>query len=155
MRQVPRLTAPGAAHTLTAVFRVLAAVLALAMLSTSWAAALRHVHAYVGHDHADHHHGPAWHGHPAVAHAPAPDSHASHEAARLENCDAAEHAVAVIFTYVAPYLEHLPSSVAPATMLVAPPEQPWRHVAPSDVRAHSPPRLTDAPLRAPPVVHLA
>ena len=31
----------------------------------------------------------------------------------------------------------------------------WRHVTPSDVRAHSPPRLTDAPLRAPPLVHLA
>ena len=31
----------------------------------------------------------------------------------------------------------------------------WRSVTPSDVRAHSPPRLTDAPLRAPPLVHPA
>jgi hypothetical protein len=125
------------------------------MLSTSGAAALQHVHAYVDHDHADHHHGPASHGHSAVAHAHTSDSHPSEDAARLEGCDPGEHAVSVVVTYVAPHSDHVPTPVTLKTILVAPSEQAWRHVTPSDVRAHSPPRLTDAPLRAPPVVDLA
>ncbi len=63
--------------------------------------------------------------------------------------------MSVVFTYVAPHPDHVPAPVTLETIIVAPPEQAWRHVTPSDVRAHSPPRLTDAPLRAPPVVHLA
>lgn len=130
------------------------------MLSTAGSTVLRHVHAYADHDHADHHHGPAAHGHSAVAHAhapdrDAPDAHGPDDAARLEGCDPGEHAVSVVFTYVAPHPDHAPVPVTLETILVAPPAQAWRHVTPSDVRAHSPPRLTDAPLRAPPVVHLA
>jgi hypothetical protein len=135
------------------------------MLSTSGSAALQHVHAYADHDHADHHHGPASHGHAAMAHTHASDSHAPDSSAadvhtpdhvtRLEGCDPGTHAVPVVFTYVAPHPEHVPTPVTLETTLEAPPEQTWRHVTPSDVRAHSPPRLTDAPLRAPPVVHLA
>lgn len=154
------LTGTGVPHRLPEVHRVIAALVAVAMLSTSGSAALQHVHAYVEHDHADHHHGPASHGHSAVAHAQAPDSHApdSHapdDNARLEGCDPGEHAVSVVFTYVAPQPDHVPAPVTLETILVAPSEQAWRQVTPSDVRAHSPPRLTDAPLRAPPVVHLA
>lgn len=154
------MTKTGVRHRLPAVQRVLAAVVAVALLSTSGSAALQHVHAYVEHDHADHHHGPASHGHAAVAHAHAPDSHApdSHapdDAARLEGCDPGEHAVSVVFTYVAPQPDQVPAPVTLVTILVAPPEQAWHHVTPSDVRTHSPPRLTDAPLRAPPVVYLA
>ena len=154
------MTGTGVPRRLPAVQRVLAAVVAVAMLSTSGSAAWQHVHAYVDHDHADHHHGPASHGHSAVAHAHAadshaPDSHAPDDNARLEGCDPGEHAVSVVFTYVAPHPGHVPAPVTLETILGAPPEQAWRHVTPSDVRAHSPPRLTDAPLRAPPVVHLA
>jgi hypothetical protein len=134
------------------VHRVFSALVAVAMLSTSGSAALRHVHAYVDHDHADHHHGPASHGHSAVAHSHAPDSHAPHDAARLERCDPGEHAVSMVYTYVAPHPDHVPAPVRLETIIVAPPEQAWRQVTPSDVRAHSPPRLTDAPLRAPPLV---
>lgn len=135
--------------------RVLAAVVAVAVLSASGAATWQHVHAYVDHDHADHHHGPASHGHSSGARVHAPDSPAPSDEVRLEACDPGEHAVSVVFTHVAPHLEHAPAPVALETIQVAPPEQPWRHATPSDVRAHSPPRLTDAPLRAPPVVYPA
>ena len=144
------LTGSCVPHRLPAVQRVLAAVVALAMLSTSGSAASQHVHAYVDHDHADHHHGPASHGHSAVAHSHTPD-----DAARLEGCNPGEHAVSAVVTYVAPHPDHVPAPVTLETIRVAPPEQACRDVTPSDVRAHSPPLLTDARLRAPPVVHLA
>lgn len=145
--------------------RVFAIVVAAAMLSTSGSAAVQHVHAYVDHDHADHHHGPAAHVHAAGAHAHAPASHVDHsdadrahapeDAARLEGCDPAEHAVSVLFTFVTPQPGHAPVPVTVSSIVLPSGEPVSRHVTPSDVRAHSPPRLTDAPLRAPPVVHLA
>lgn len=125
------------------------------MLSTSASMALQHVHEYVDHDHADHHHGPASHGHSSVARAQAPESHAPDDAARLEGCDPGEHVVSVAFIYVAAQPDHVPVPVMLDAIVVTPPKETWRHVALSDVRAHGPPRLTDAPLRAPPVVHLA
>jgi hypothetical protein len=135
------------------VFRRLATVVSVAMLSTSGSAA-QHIHAYVDHDHGDHHHGPASHRH-LVAHASVTDSRAPDAAPRLERCDPGEHAVAVVFTCVAPRPDHVPVPSLLDANLVTAPAPAWRTVAPSDVRAHSPPRLTDAPLRAPPVVHLA
>jgi hypothetical protein len=132
------------------VHRVLAAVVAVAMLLTSGSAVWQHVHAYIDHDHADHHHGPASHGHSMAAHPHAPD-----DAVRLEGCDPGKHAVSAVFTCVAPQPGHVPAPVTLDSIVATPPEQAWRHGTPSDVRAHSPPRLTDAPLRAPPVVHLA
>ena len=135
--------------------RLLAVVVAVAMLSTSGSAALQHVHKYVDHDHPDHQHGPSSHGHSAATHSHGHDAHVPDEAAQLEGCDPAKHAVAVVFTYVAPQPDHVPAPVTLETIIVTPPEQAWRHVSPSDVRTHSPPRLTDAPLRAPPAVHLA
>jgi hypothetical protein len=137
------------------VHRVLAALVAVAMLSTSWSAPTQHVHAYVDHDHADHHHGPASHGHSTAAHPHAPDFHAPHDAAQLERCDPGQHAVSLAYTCVAPHPDHVPAPVRLETTIVVPPERAWRHVTPFDVRAHSPPRLTDAPLRAPPLVYLA
>ena len=130
-------------------------VVAVAMLTTSGSAALQHVHAYVDHDHVDHQHGPASHGHAAAGHAHDPNSQAPDDAARLEGCNPGEHAVAVVFTYVAPHPDNVPVPVTLETIVVAPPGRVSRPITPSDVRAHSPPRLTDAPLRAPPVVHLA
>jgi len=125
------------------------------MALTSGSAALQHVHAYTDHAHAEHHHGPESHAHTAVTHHHDSDSHAPDDAARLEGCDRGKHAVSVTVTYVAPRPDHVPGPVTLDTTLATPPERAWCHVAPSDVRAHSPPRLTDAPLRAPPVVHLA
>lgn len=141
------------------VFRVLAATVAAALLSTSGSALLQHVHAYADHDHAEHRHGPASHAHPTPP-LRAPDRHESgtHQsdgAARLERCDPGEHTVAVVFTSVAPQPGHVPVPVPLDPVIVTPPELAWRHAAPSEVRAHSPPRLTDGPLRAPPLVHLA
>lgn len=154
------LTPTGVPHRLHPVHRVFRLLVAAAMLSTSGSVALQHVHAYSDHDHADHHHGPASHahGHAARVHrhgAPDANAHPPHGAARLEDCDPGEHAVSLVFTYVAPQSDHVLGPVTLATIVVTPPEQAWRHAAPSDVRAHSPPRLTDAPLRAPPVVHPA
>lgn len=63
--------------------------------------------------------------------------------------------MAVVFTSVAPQPGHVPVPVPLDPVIVTPPELAWRHAAPSDVRAHSPPRLTDGPLRAPPLVPLA
>ncbi|MGE3959878.1 MAG: hypothetical protein AB7H96_24415 [Vicinamibacterales bacterium] len=134
------------------------------MLSTSGSAAFQHVHAYAGHEHAEHQHGVAVHVHAVSAplvvdhvidHAdhPGPDAPAS--GARLEGCDPGAHAVSVAFKYVTPQPEHPPIPVTVDVVVVAPPEHAWCRIAPSHVRAHSPPRLTDAPLRAPPVVHLA
>jgi hypothetical protein len=140
----------GVPHRLPAVQRLFAAMVAVAMWSTSGSP--QHVHAYADHDHPDHHHGPASHRHAAVAPSHA---HASDETTRLEGCDPGEHAVALVFTGVAPHAVHVPVAVTIGTLIVTPPEDAWRHVTPSDVRAHSPPRLTDAPLRAPPVAHLA
>ncbi len=144
------------ARRLPAVHRVLAVLVAVAMLSISGSAAWQHVHAYVDHDHPDHQHGPASHGHSAVPHSHLPDSHAPDAsapegAARLEGCDPGAHAVSVAFTYVAPHPDHVPLPVMFERIIASPPQQQaWRPVARSDVRAHSPPRLTDAPLRAPP-----
>jgi hypothetical protein len=135
-----------------------------AMLSTSGSAAFQHVHAYAGHEHAEHQHGVAAHVHavtssPAVDHAgdhadhpDHPDSDAPASAARLEGCDPGTHAVSIAFTCVAPHPEHPPVPVSVDAVIVAPPEQACCRLAPSHVRAHSPPRLTDAPLRAPPVL---
>ena len=147
-------------HKLPAVQRLLAAVVAVAMLSASGSAALQHVHAYLDHDHPDHLHGPASHGHSAVGHSHAQDSHAEDahtpgEVAQFEGCDPGEHAVSVVSSYVAPQPEHPPVPTAADAVIVAPPERTGRYVAACDVRVHSPPRLTDAPLRAPPVVFLA
>lgn len=126
------------------------------MALTSGSAALQHVHAYTDHAHAEHHHGPESHAHIVVTYHHDSESHAPHgDAARIEGCDRGEHAVSVTVTYVTPRPDHVPGPVTLETTLAPPPERAWCHVAPSDVRAHSPPRLTDAPLRAPPVVHLA
>jgi hypothetical protein len=133
---------------------VLAVLVAVSMLLTSGSAGVQHVHAYTDHDHAEHHHGPASHAHAAVTPHPDSDSHAPDAAARLEGGDPGEHAVSVAVTYVAPQPDQALVPVTLDTTVATPPERVWRHVVPSDVRAHSPPRLTDAPLRAPPVVHL-
>lgn len=128
----------------------MAAIAAVALLSMSASTAQPHVHAYLGHDHPEHQHGPASHGHATVAHSHLADAYAADDAARLEGCDPGAHAVPVAFTCVAPHVDPVAVPVMRDTIVESPPEQSWRRVTRSDVRAHSPPRLTDAPLRAPP-----
>ena len=127
------------------------------MLSISGSAALQHVHAYADHEHADHDddHGPAAHAHPVDV----GDHHASADASadhlEIEGCDPGQHAVSLRFVSTPPEPDHVPALVAGSFAAMAPPVAVWSAAAPSDVRAHSPPRITDAPLRAPPLVHPA
>lgn len=155
-----RLTSRPLALTLLLVLRAVSTIVAVALLAISASAGLQHVHAYADHGHPDHDHGPAVHahvamGHDAADHAAPPDSGLTEHGARFEGCDPGAHAVSVAFKYVTPQPEHPPLPVTVDVVVVAPPEHAWCRIAPSHVRAHSPPRLTDAPLRAPPVVHLA
>jgi hypothetical protein len=130
--------------------KCVAVLVATALLSISGSSALQHVHAYASHDHSEHHHGLAAHRHEAVAHHH--ESHDSEPSPAIEGCDPGAHAVSVVFTYVAPHADHalLPSAVE--FLELASPRSGWRTTLPKDVRAHSPPRLTDTPLRAPPLV---
>lgn len=139
------------------VLRGVAVVVAVAMLSMSGSAALLHVHASAGHEHAEHHHGPAAHSHAPVIH----QHHHQHAAAargdgtEIEPCEPADHIVPLAFTCVAAEQVDVPlPEVVDAVVLTAP-MTTAAVAAPSDVRAHSPPRITDAPLRAPPTSPLA
>ncbi len=127
------------------------------MLSISGSAALQHVHAYSDHDHADHDddHGPAAHTHPVAVgdHDGPADPSAGH--AEIEGCDPGQHAVTLRFGSAPPQPGHVPALVAAVAVAMAPPAAVWSAAAPSDVRAHSPPRVSDAPPRAPPLVQPA
>jgi hypothetical protein len=107
------------------------------------------------HDHAEHHHGPATHVHAAAVHRHADDGATPRTHARVEGCDPAEHLVSVVFTYVVPDPPYAPRPVVMDRFELAAPTSVAVVVAESDVRVHSPPRLTDAPLRAPPLVNPA
>lgn len=128
------------------------------MLSMSASAALLHVHASAGHEHAEHHHGPAAHSHAAVV-----DQHRHHhqheaeargDGTQIESCDPADHVVPLAFTCVAAGEADVPLPEVVAANVLMTPRTSAVAVAPSDVRAHGPPRITDAPLRAPPIAHL-
>lgn len=130
--------------------------LALAALLASRPASMQHVHVYEGHDHPEHHHGPAAHSHeqadPHRHHDEIPAATSGH---RLESCDPGEHVVPVVFTCVSPTAQQAPLADVAVVGRVNPPDVVRCCATLSDVRAHSPPRLTDAPLRAPPVVRPA
>lgn len=136
-------------------FRALAALVAAALLSTSGSAVVQHVHGYAGHDHDDHHHGLAAHVHAPTVHVHHTGTDDAAHTAELEACDPGQHAVSVQFVCGAP--EPNPARVAVTVEAVQPSPAlaVWCAIAPRDVRAHGPPRFTDAPPRAPPVVHSA
>lgn len=131
----------------------MAVVVAVAVLSMSASASLLHVHASAGHEHAAHHHSPAAHSHAPVAHHHHAAAHGS--GAEIEACDPADHVVPLAFTGVAVEPGDGPLPDTFDSRVLATSGTSAAAVAPSDVRAHSPPRLTDAPLRAPPIPHLA
>lgn len=150
---------------LWAVFRAIAAIVACAMLATSGSAAFAHVHEYAGHRHAEHQHGVASHTHAPPASSAVADAsdHADHDprpdlptaGARLEGCEPGAHAVSITSPGVAPPPDHWMACVAVAAIVVAPPACAGGRLLRLHVRVHSPPRITDAPLRAPPSLHLA
>ena len=91
--------------------RLLAGIVAVAMLLTSGSAVPRHVHASAGHDHEEHQHGVADHLHVAAGHAPHAEANADH-GPEIEGCDPGTHAVSVTFVCASP--ESAPSLVAVA-----------------------------------------
>jgi hypothetical protein len=134
--------------------RLLAGIVAVAMLLTCESAVPRHVHAFAGHDHEEHQHGVADHLHLAAAHAPHAESDADH-AAEIERCDPGTHAVSVTFVCASPESGPSPVAVAFEAITLRRPQAARSSVAPADVRAHGPPRSPRTPPRAPPVVHPA
>jgi hypothetical protein len=126
------------------VHRVLTLLLIPALIAMSGVASLLHTHAYVDHDHPEHHHGLAAHEHHTM---PArPDDGTPH----LEGCDPGEHAVSFAFICAAP--PHVDAVDAAVSLPASPSaelqiERAVRHI---EVRAHSPPSRTQASPRAPP-----
>jgi hypothetical protein len=130
--------------------RLIATVAVTALLTISGSAALQHVHAYGDHDHAEHQHGLAAHVHTASVHHH--DEGGQTSTPSIEGCEPGAHAVSVVFAYVAPQPDHAPVPAVIDVFAFVPALTPLRAIPLADVRAHSPPRITDAPLRAPPLV---
>lgn len=108
-----------------------------------------HVHAYSGHDHVDHHHGPATHDH----HRPATSSHDGDS--RLSSCDPAAHAVFLRLATTTATAAVVVPFAAVELYVLAPDSARGGAVALIDVRQHSPPRGTLLPARAPPCLSAA
>jgi hypothetical protein len=130
------------------VVRALTVFSCVAWLALAGALPGLHVHESQDHEHREHRHGPAFHSHPRnhVANLPAD----GHSPIRIGPCDPAHHAVLLSAAIVT-------ASGSP-TLFIAPAVQGGpaagdaleRTTPLRDLRAHSPPRLTDGPLRAPP-----
>ena len=139
--------------------RVMALVLAQALVALSTMGSSLHVHEYVGHDHPDHHHGPANHGHEhsptadrdhhgSDHHAIADDDHGS--TIEAESCDPGRHAVdvAMVCTYVPQVHVDVAELPSPGINVPSAPVRSATSVA--DVRVHGPPFAARIPPRAPP-----
>jgi hypothetical protein len=109
---------------------------------------LLHVHLYGDHDHAEHHHGPAFHVH---EHAQAQSvGSAVPRGPLLGPCAPDAHVAARTATLATSPDSLVVPALAPAVTVAANPVPPRPFMARPEVRAHSPPGLTDSPLRAPP-----
>jgi hypothetical protein len=139
-------------HTLPAVTRALTIALAAAVAASGMLTTL-HVHGYGAHRHAEHRHGPAAHGHVGEAAADSHDAARPHDpaVARIEPCRPGAHVVPVAGSGVSTGLQHAPAADRAGVLHVGLPTAARSRVAAPDARAHSPPRLTDGPLRAPPL----
>jgi hypothetical protein len=134
--------------------RLITILACAALLVSNESLPLLHVHVYADHDHPTHQHGPAFHGHGQSAidhHAPAGSS----TGARFAPCEPDAHvlslgAVAAAQTTVSVHIVASPVAPFLAGEVSSPPLE-----ARDEVRAHSPPGLTDSPLRAPPPSRLA
>ena len=134
--------------------RLITILACAALLVSNESLPLLHVHVYADHDHPTHQHGPAFHGHGHSAsddHAPAVAS----TGARVAPCEPDAHVLSLRAVVAAPTTVSVHIVASPAAPFVvgevpAPPLE-----ARDEVRVHSPPGLTDSPLRAPPPSHPA
>jgi hypothetical protein len=129
------------------VHRPVAIVLGFALASASVAPTL-HIHAYVDHDHPEHHHGLAAHEHHSTATTARVD--VAHDKVHVETCEPGRHAVSFVFVYSASpqYSPILAEVVSPATLSLDVPR--FHRVKHTDIRVHGPPAGTQSPPRAPP-----
>jgi hypothetical protein len=136
--------------------RLVAVVLAQALVASSAVGSSLHVHEYLGHDHPDHHHGPAAHDHEHSTfveldhHSAALEDHEL--AVRAESCDPGRHAVSVSMACASVTQVHvdLAEQLGPRTVV---PSVPIRSAIPiTDVRVHGPPFDARIPSRAPPAI---
>ena len=134
-------------HTLGLVpHRVMATVLALALVSTWSHVSALHIHAYIDHDHPEHHHGLAAHEHEHHA-----ESHAPDGTLRLESCDPGRHTISFVFVCAAPPQADAIDAEFVNSAVPAPQLRLQGVANISDVRVHGPPRLTQTSPRAPPL----
>jgi hypothetical protein len=138
---------------LVPVRRLLALVLAPALVASSAMASSTHVHEYAEHDHPEHHHGPASHEHAHSApaeqdHPPADDDHPAFQA---ESCDPGRHAVAATFVCAQVPQSHVDLGDLPGPSIVAAAASIRSATPIVDVRVHGPPFDTRIPARAPPL----
>ena len=134
--------------------RLVAFLLAQALVVSTSAASPLHVHEYVGHDHPAHHHGPAAHEHHDLA--PADQDHhpdtgdEDHLVWQADPCEPGRHAVAVSMGCACIIQAHIDLAELPGpTIVVA--SAPIRSAVPfTDVRVHGPPFDPRTPSRAPP-----
>jgi hypothetical protein len=129
--------------------RLITILACVALLVGNESLPLLHVHDDADHEHPAHQHGPAFHSHEHVAtgdHLPAAPEHGAHFAP----CEPDAHVLSLAAVVATPASSHVHVGAAPVTLFtctrVAPPPLEAR----DEVRAHSPPGLTDSPLRAPP-----
>ncbi|HET7695078.1 MAG TPA: hypothetical protein VFK57_05165 [Vicinamibacterales bacterium] len=131
--------------------RLIAMVLAAALVTATAAAASLHVHEYAGHDHPEHHHGLAAHRHAAAAPPHADrrlDDHGPHFEAI--SCDAGRHAVTARTVCASVPSVEVAVAELPGPALAVP-AAPARSALPiTDVRVHGPPAPGRLPARAPP-----
>ena len=140
--------------------RLVALVLAQALVVSSAMASSLHVHEYLGHDHPDHHHGPATHEH---EHALAERDHHStaehdddHPTVGAESCDPGRHAVAVTMGCAQVPQVHVDVAELPVPTIAAPTAPIRTTTRVTEVRVHGPPPFDPRiPSRAPPLTHLA
>ena len=128
--------------------RIAAVLASVVLVLGNGALPLLHVHLYDDHDHAEHHHGPAFHVH---GHAQAQPAYPAVPTGPLVGrCAPDAHVLALTATLASSPDQLVVPALAPAVTVVANHAPPRPFVARPEVRSHSPPGLTDSPLRAPP-----
>jgi hypothetical protein len=155
MSRTSELTQATVADRLRTVFRIVTVIVCAAILTISGSLPDNHVHSYTGHEHAEHHHAPASHPHDAAVHRYQSQPDPAGPAAHIEDCDPGGHAVYLTFACSSSEQAQAPFPALADTHCVQVPVHTWVAMTPSDVRAHGPPPFANAPLRAPPPIHLA
>jgi hypothetical protein len=133
--------------------RLILTLASVALLAASGSLPLLHIHVYAEHDHPSHHHGPAFHTHGHATN----DHHRPGDppVARFAPCEADAHVLSLTAVAATPIPQSVEVEAAPLAPFVLTPVPAPPLQARDEVRAHSPPGLTDSPLRAPPPSHPA